>query len=159
MSISDELRKLHELRESGAISDAEFADAKARLLEGQHDGGQAPVYTSSSAGDLSANLWGMILHLSLLLEWTLVGIVVPIVIWQVKKDKYPIIDEHGKNAVNWIISLALYFFLSFLLTFVLIGVVGFFIFGILAVVFPIIAAIKANNGEVWRYPLSIRFFT
>ena len=106
------------------------------------------------------NMWAMILHLSQLLNFILplAGIIAPIVIWQIKKDSMPIIDAHGKNAVNWIISTLIYSAVCFVLTFILIGILGFAILGILAIVFPIIAGIKANSGEVWEYPLTIRVF-
>ena len=103
--------------------------------------------------------WGMWLHLSQLANFVapMAGLVAPIVIWQLKKDQLPALDSHGKNAVNWLISSAIYALFG-LLTFFF--VVGFFILmavAALGVVFPIIAGIKANNGEVWKYPLTISF--
>jgi uncharacterized Tic20 family protein len=114
--------------------------------------------------DKDTRLWGMILHLSLLLgHFTfLVGLVAPIIIWQIKKNELPGIDQHGKNAANWIISLLIYgaicagLFITVILAIVAIplGIV----LAVLGVVFPIIAGIKANSGEYWKYPLSITFF-
>lgn len=103
--------------------------------------------------------WGMWLHLSQLANFVvpMAGLVAPIAIWQLKKDQLPVLDSHGKNAVNWMISSAIYAFIGVLLMLVF---VGFFVLLALAccgVVFPIIAGIKANNGEVWKYPLTISF--
>ena len=61
--------------------------------------------------------------------------------------------------VNWIISEILYGVLCVILLFVVVGLPLLVALGVLAVVFPIIGGIKANNGEVWRYPMSITFFT
>ena len=99
------------------------------------------------------------MHLSVLAGYAvpIAGIVVPIAIWQMKKDSLPNIDAHGKNAVNWIISLILYLVVSAILAIVVIGVPLLFALAVVAVVFPIVAAIKANNGEVWKYPMSISF--
>jgi uncharacterized Tic20 family protein len=63
---------------------------------------------------------------------------------------------HGKNAVNWMISELIYAVVGFILVFVIIGGPLLIVLGVLGVVFPIIAAIKANNGEVWQYPLTIQ---
>ncbi|MFW5681802.1 MAG: DUF4870 domain-containing protein [Phycisphaeraceae bacterium] len=103
--------------------------------------------------------WAMFLHLSMLLGFVvpLAGLVAPIVIWQVKKNEMPAIDEHGKNATNWIISAVIYGVISSILVFVLIGIVLLIALGILSIVFPIIAGVKANNGEAWKYPLAIAF--
>lgn len=101
----------------------------------------------------------MLLHLSIFagIFLPLAGLVAPIVIWQVKKDELPGIDPHGKYVVNWIISQAIYFAAAFVLSFVLIGIPILIGLGIIAIVFPIIGGIKANNGQLWRYPLSINF--
>ncbi len=102
---------------------------------------------------------GMFLHLSQLLNLIipLAGVIVPIVIWQTKKDEMPALDAHGKMVVNWFISSLIYCVISFVLTFVLIGILGFIAIGLMAVIFPIIGGIKANNGEFFEYPLTIKF--
>lgn len=104
-----------------------------------------------------ARQWAMFLHLSQLAGYIipLVGLIAPIVIWQMKKDEYPILDEHGKAVVNWIISELIYGAICFALIFIVIGFPMLMILGILAVVFPIIGGIKANNGELWHYPMTI----
>lgn len=102
---------------------------------------------------------GMFLHLSGLafaLIWPL-GVIAPIILWQTQKDKMPALDSHGKMVTNWMISCSIYFIVSFVLMFVLIGFLTIFVVWLLAIVFPIIAGIKANNGELWSYPLTIKF--
>lgn len=102
---------------------------------------------------------GMFLHLSQLLNFVVPfgGVVAPILIWQFKKDEVPALDAHGKMVVNWIISAAIYGAVSAVLCFVLIGFLGLAALFIMGIAFPIIGAIKANNGEYWEYPLTIKF--
>lgn len=113
-------------------------------------------------GDESqTNQWAMFLHFSLLAGFVipLAGLVAPIIIWQIKKNDLPRIDVHGKIVVNWIISLIIYWAISAVLTFILIGFLLMLVLTGICLVFPIIGGIKANNGEVWSYPLTIRFIT
>ena len=159
MSIADQLQKLQQLRETGAIDDQEFAAAKAKLLRDDgNDYAEGPLDAESL--EEQSRFWGMLLHLSMLAGYVSAGagFIAPIVIWQIKKDELPEIDEHGRNATNWLISKLIYFAIFLPLCLVGIGVPLLILLGILGVVFPIVAAIKANNGEVWRYPLSIPFF-
>ena len=104
-----------------------------------------------------ARQWAMFLHLSQLAGFIfpLVGLVAPIIIWQTQKAEYPILDEHGKTVMNWIISELIYGAICTVLVFVVIGFPMLLILGILGIVFPIIGGIKANNGELWRYPMTI----
>ena len=102
---------------------------------------------------------GLFLHLSQLANVILfpVGIIVPIVLWQTNKEKMPALDAHGKMVVNWMISFTIYAIVSIILMFVLIGFLTIIAVGIMGIVFPIIGGIKANNGELWEYPLTIKF--
>jgi uncharacterized protein len=104
-----------------------------------------------------ARQWAMFLHLSQLAGYIipLLGLIAPIVIWQIKKEEYPILDVHGKVVVNWIISELIYAAIGFVLMFVVIGIPILAVLGVLAIVFPIIGGIKANNGELWHYPMTI----
>jgi uncharacterized Tic20 family protein len=102
---------------------------------------------------------GMFLHLSQLasLIIPLSGIVIPVVIWQTQKEKTPALDAHGKMVTNWLISFLIYMAISGVLAIVLIGFLGIFALIVMGIVFPIIGGIKANNGELWEYPLTIKF--
>ena len=112
-----------------------------------------------------ARMWAMFCHLAGLAGYLipLVGnIVAPLIIWQIKKDELPFVDEQGKEAVNFQISMSLYALIGIVLCAVtcigavLIPVVGIVV-GIFDMVFLLIAAVKANNGQHYRYPLTIRF--
>ena len=102
---------------------------------------------------------GMFLHLSRLLDAFVfpIGAVVTVVLWQTQKDKMPALDAHGKMVTNWLISSLIYGVASIVLMFVLIGFLTGFALWIMMIVFPIIGGIKANNGELWEYPLTIKF--
>jgi uncharacterized Tic20 family protein len=100
----------------------------------------------------------MVLHLSLLAGYTvvpIVGLVAPILIWQIKKAEIPELDAHGRNVVNWIISSFIYWLVCAALTFIFIGVPLAIALYVAGIVFPIIGGIKANSGVVWKYPLTI----
>jgi uncharacterized Tic20 family protein len=103
---------------------------------------------------------GLFLHLSGL-AFALVfplGIVLPILLWQTQKDKMPALDAHGKMVTNWMISATIYGVISFVLMFVLVGFLTGAAVWLMAIIFPIIGALKANNeGELWEYPLTIKF--
>jgi uncharacterized protein len=165
MNLADELQKLQNLRDSGALNEEEFSLAKAKLLNDSASSAPGkPSFFASTPGDAMSleqdtRRWAFLLHLSVLAGFALpiAGLIVPIVIWQMKKPVLPGIDAHGINAINWIISLILYSVGSVILVFVVVGIPMLMVLGLLAVVFPIVAAIKANNGEVWKYPLSISF--
>jgi uncharacterized Tic20 family protein len=103
---------------------------------------------------------GLFLHLSGL-AFALVfplGIILPIILWQTQRDKMPALDEHGKMVTNWMISATIYGVISFVLMFLVIGFLTGAVVWLLAVIFPIIGGLKANNdGELWNYPLTIKF--
>lgn len=157
MSTADELQKLVELHHSGALSESEFAQAKAKLLG--NDQPQVTQVAAPAEREQQVRQWSLFLHLSQLagVLLPLAGLIAPIVLWQVKKDALPELDAHGKVIANWIISELIYGFVFFLLTFVLIGVPLLVVLSFLSIIFPVIGAIKANNGELWRYPLSLSF--
>lgn len=112
-----------------------------------------------SHNDTQTKQWAMLLHLSCLASIVIpiAGIIAPIIIWQLKKSDLPGIDVHGKIVVNWILSAIIYGVVSFILMFLLIGIPMLIALMIVSIIFPIIGGIKANRGNVWKYPLSIRF--
>ena len=84
------------------------------------------------------------------------GFLGPLIILLVSKDKYT--KSHSKVVLNWQFSLLIYFAISSLLMLILIGFIGFAALGIMNTIFSIIGAVKANEREIWKYPLSIKFF-
>lgn len=177
MSIAEELERLSKLKADGMMTEEEFSQAKAKLLASVDDGapasgkpslekntgdGAATAQPSSNPlGNLNfnTNQWTMFIHLGQLafFLFPLAGAAVPIILWQIKKDESEIIDKHGKMVTNWIISLAIYMAASGILLFVGIGFFTGAATVIVGAVFAIIGALKANEGEFWEYPLTIKF--
>lgn len=87
-------------------------------------------------------------HVLALFTW-LIG---PLVVYLVTDD--PFVEENAANATDWQIMFTLYMFASFVLVFVLVGLVFLFVLPLLDMVFIVIAAIKAGEGEAWTYPLT-----
>ncbi len=81
----------------------------------------------------------------------------PLIIWLIKKDEDPFVDNQGKEALNFQITVAIAFIVSGLLALVCVGVFLGIAVGIADLVFCIVAAAKANSGQAYRYPVSIRF--
>jgi hypothetical protein len=159
MNTADQIEKLNDLRKSGAISEEEYQDAKEALLKNYKSVNEKMKGVMDGIST-DTNTWGMILHLSQFCGYVvpLAGIVVPILLWQMKKDDSPLIDQHGRIVVNWVITAYILGLLFGLLCFILIGIPLLFVLGVLAVVFPIVGAVKALNGVAWVYPCSIPFF-
>ena len=84
------------------------------------------------------------------------GFVAPLVIYLIKKDESPYVRKHAVESLNFQISVAIYAFASFILMFVLIGIFTMIAVGIMAIVCAIIATVKANEGQFFKYPLTIR---
>ncbi len=102
----------------------------------------------------------VITHLSQLV--TLVtgfgSLIVPLIIWATQKEKVSEMDAHGKNIINFQLSLIVYFIICIPLILLFgLGLLGFIALGIAAIIFPVINAIKASNGETPTYPLSFHF--
>ncbi|NEZ02840.1 DUF4870 domain-containing protein [Wenzhouxiangella sp. XN201] len=116
--------------------------------------------TTTSDVDKETQNWAMILHLSMLsgLVVPLAGLVVPIVIYILKKDSLPGLVPHGHVVFNWMISAVIYCIVSFVLMIVGIGFLLLMALALVSLIFPIIGGVKASEGEVWPYPLSIQFF-
>jgi uncharacterized Tic20 family protein len=85
-----------------------------------------------------------------------VGFLGPLIILLSSDDKE--VKRHSKIALNWQFSFIVYFIVSIILMFVLIGFLTLLTIAILNTVFCIVATVKASEGKVWEYPLSIRFF-
>jgi len=106
-------------------------------------------------------MWGMFCHLSALSGYNIlpgIGFVIgPLVLWVIKKQEFSFVDEQGKEALNFQISMMIYMFASAILILLLVGFLLLISLGIFQLVMIVIASIKANNGEHFKYPLSIRF--
>ena len=83
----------------------------------------------------------------------------PLVLWLVKKEGMPFVDDQGKESLNFQISVVIYGVGAALLSFIGIGIVLGAALGVFWLVMVIIATVAANKGERYRYPLAIRFLS
>ena len=101
----------------------------------------------------------MLMHLSQLASFIIpvAGLALPIIMWATNKDKSPQVDAHGKNILNWMITLFIAYIIGFILIFILIGFVVLLALVVTNIIFAIIGAIKANDGVLFKYPFAIQF--
>jgi uncharacterized Tic20 family protein len=99
----------------------------------------------------------MLCQLSVLVGLLGIGFLLgPLVVWLVKKNDNPFIDEQGKEAVNFQLTMFLAALVSGILIFVIIGFFFLIVVAIIATVLPIIGAIKSSEGEHFKYPFALR---
>ena len=122
---------------------------------------------TQSPTETQARTWNMWCHLSALA--VLIGVpfgnvLGPLLVWQLKKNEFPSVEVHGKAALNFQLTVTIAAVVvgmaGFVLTLIFIGVLLFpvaILIGLCGVVFGIIAGLKANEGEDYRYPWSIEF--
>jgi uncharacterized protein len=112
-----------------------------------------------ASGSSDERMWGMLCHLSTFAGYLIPfgNIVGPLVIWLIKKEEYAFVEDQGKEALNFQISILIYSLVSGILVFAIIGLPLLLAVIIFDVVMTVIAAVKANGGEYYRYPLTIRF--
>jgi len=79
-----------------------------------------------------------------------------LIVWLAKRNDSPEIDEHGKESLNFQISMLIYNVIAGVLCLVLIGFVILAILHVLNLVLVIVASIQASEGKFYRYPLTIR---
>lgn len=103
--------------------------------------------------------WAMLCHLGGLAGYAVPfgHLIAPLVIWLIKKDQMPFVDDQGKESLNFQISITIYLAICIPLFFVLIGIPLMVVISVFDVVVIVIAAVKANQGIAYRYPLCIRF--
>lgn len=119
---------------------------------------QANNNTHADVLDSDTRTWGMFCHLSAFLGFIIpfFNIVGPLIVWLIKKDEMDYVDHHGKEALNFQITIFLAFIACLVLSFIVIGVFLIPIVGIFSFVMTIIAGIKANGGEHYKYPICLR---
>jgi uncharacterized Tic20 family protein len=121
--------------------------------------------------------WSMLVHLAALSVFIFTpGLVLgPLLVWQIKKNELPEIDRHGKEAVNFQLTVVI---INIILIPILMGTLGFSIFwrtpiyffgpgfgllfivwcfDLVAIILAVVAGLRANNGGFYRYPFAIRF--
>ncbi len=126
-----------------------------------------PPQPAAPAAERDARLWSSVCHVSALVGLLLPSfgaVLGPLVIWLLKRHDHPMIVQHGKEALNFQLSMLLYSWalgligvatIIILIGFLFLGLAA--LLGIVALVLAVWAAIKASNGEPYHYPLTIRF--
>jgi uncharacterized Tic20 family protein len=109
--------------------------------------------------DKQARIWGMLCHLTALLG--MIGIPFgnifgPLIVWLVKKNTYPFVNEQGRESLNFQLSMTIYAIAAALLIFVKIGMPLLLLVAGINFILIIIASIRAYNGETYTYPFAIR---
>ena len=123
-------------------------------------GPQGPTAPADQESNRDARMWAMFAHLAGLAGFATAGIAFilgPLVIWLIKKDQYPFVDEQGKEALNFQITMFIYAIVAGLLWFVCIGIVLLPLVGLADIVFTVIAMLKVNDGYHYRYPHGLIF--
>ncbi len=111
-----------------------------------------PVGTEKPETSKDATNMAMLGHLLAIFT----GFLGPLIIWLIKKDEAPFVDRHGKEALNFQITVLIAMFAAGLLSFVCIGVLLMPIIWLVDMIFCILAALAASRGEEYRYPMTIR---
>lgn len=117
----------------------------------------APVGADSNVS-ADERLWGMIAHLSALAGFIIPfgNIAGPLIVWMIKKDAMPFVDDQGKESLNFQITVTIAAIIAAVLIVFLIGFLLLPAVGLAALVFTVIAGIKANEGVAYRYPFTLR---
>lgn len=115
------------------------------------------MQTSTPSSDVRT--WNVLCHATALagffVPWA-GHILGPLIVWLAKRNDSPEIDQHGKESLNFQISMLIYNVIAGVLCLVLIGFVILAILHILNLVLVIIASIRASEGKFYRYPITIR---
>ncbi|MCW0482824.1 DUF4870 domain-containing protein [Gaoshiqia sediminis] len=103
--------------------------------------------------------WGMLCHLSALAGAVIPfgNIIGPLIVYSVKRQEYGFVEDQGKEALNFQITMSILLIVSAILVVIVIGIFLLIAIGLLSLIFTVIGALKANQGEFYRYPFNIRF--
>ena len=105
-------------------------------------------------------VWGMLCHLTALfglLGIPLLNLIGPLVVWLIKRKTSPFVDEQGKESLNFQLSMTVYAVIAALMIYLKMGMLPLWILAAINLLLVFIAAVRANSGEIYRYPFTIRF--
>ncbi|GHT54668.1 hypothetical protein FACS189451_12350 [Bacteroidia bacterium] len=152
----EDLKTLDELRKNGSITEEEYQREKQKVFDNMEQPGgsaQRPLL------GMTENSYLALMHISQLCGYLLVGLgfLAPLVLWMMNKDNNKRVDAQGKEIMNFIISMVIYSVISAVLCLLLVGFLLLGAIAVLQIACAVIAALRANNGEDYVYPLTIRF--
>ncbi len=155
----NKLEQLFKLKEKGTLTELEFEEAKREVMKKKSP--IIPELKDDKFGTTDSNYY-MLMHIGQFLGVIIpfFGVIIPILMWMVKKEEDPKVDAHGKNIMNWIVSSYIYLFICAVLIFAFIDIfmISILIPILFMFIFPIIGAVKAKDGKIWKYPFSFPFF-
>jgi hypothetical protein len=128
-------------------------------LSDRFDNNQGGAMSDAPQVSKDEQNWAMICHLAALSGFLIPfgNIVGPLIVWLIKRAEMPLVDRHGKEALNFQITVTIAIIICIPLMFILIGIPLVFAVGIGALVLTIMAAVKVSSGNFdYRYPLTIR---
>ena len=119
---------------------------------------EEPIQPTENQTIKDERTWAMLCHFSAFtgLIFPFGNFLAPLIIWLIKKEKFPFVEDQGKEVLNFQISITIYLLISGILCIILIGIpilIGLVIF---CFIITIIAAISANDGQSYRYPINLR---
>ncbi|HUE61658.1 MAG TPA: DUF4870 domain-containing protein [Chthoniobacterales bacterium] len=124
---------------------------------------QQPTSSSAVSGSSSSvRTWCILAHATALVGFLVPvagHIVGPLIVWLAKRQDSPEIDAHGKESMNFQISMLIWNAIAAILIIVLIGIPILILLHILNIIFVIVASIQASEGKLYRYPLAIRLIS
>ena len=123
---------------------------------------QQSASSTVSSSSSSVRTWCMLAHATALVGFLVPvagHIVGPLIVWLAKRHDSPEIDAHGKESMNFQISMLIWNAISAILILVLIGIPLLILLHILNIIFVIVASIQASEGKLYRYPLAIRLIS
>jgi uncharacterized Tic20 family protein len=118
--------------------------------------------TTSISTSTSVRTWCILAHATALVGFLVPvagHIVGPLIVWLAKRQDSPEIDAHGKESMNFQISMLIWNVIAGILCLVLIGIPILILLHILNIIFVIVASIQASEGKLYRYPLAIRLIS
>ena len=142
------------------MTDEVFAESLLEEIEAESEMivEESIAHSSSPNANDEERQWAMFAHLSSLAGYLIPmgNIVGPLVIWSMKKDEMPLVDKHGKESLNFQISISLFMIVAAILCVILIGIPILIGLAITQLVAAIIASVRVSNGKDYTYPLTIQ---
>ena len=116
----------------------------------------ADIPTNPAVVPSDSRGWAAAAHLIPIIGLSFVA---PLIIWLIKRDEDAFVGYHAREALNFQISILIYGIVSAILVIILIGILLLIALAIFALIVMIIAGVKAASGDLYRYPLTIRFIS
>jgi uncharacterized Tic20 family protein len=151
MSYQD-LKVLDELRKNSAITEEEYQREKQKIFDRIDSNREKKLFFG-----LKENSYIALMHMSLLVAYIGIGFVIPLVLWLINRENSKKIDAQGIGIINFMLTWLIYSVIAVFLSVFLIKPLLFILLVVLELILVIIATIKTNKGESWKYPLTITF--